>query len=115
MISWKAVAGGLACQLVVQAALFLGIPLFGPEVLLMWTAVITWSLGPLLGGIASGLLETGKAWVTGLVAATSGTAIFVVATMFSGELWIVVTAVVLGGVIGIAGALVGQVARRRMG
>lgn len=108
MISWKAIGAGLACQALTQVALFFGIPLFGPEFLLRWTALLTWSVGPLVGGLACGLIRPGRAWICGLISGAIGTAVFTAAVMLRGDWWLVGAAMVIGSILAAAGAIAGR-------
>lgn len=108
MISWKAILIGLGCQALTQAGLFFGIPLLGPEFLLDWTFLLTWSIGPLIGGLACGLVRQGRAWICGLVVGAVGTSIFATAVMLRSDWWFVVAVIVFGSILAALGALTGR-------
>jgi hypothetical protein len=108
MISWVAVGLGLGVQLVVQVALFLGVPLLGPAALLDWTALLTWLVGPLAGGFACGLVSRGYAWICGLFVGLVGTSLFVTAVLLRADWWLIAAAVMGGGLFASIAALLGR-------
>ena len=112
MISWKAVVVGITSQVVLQGLLFVGIPLLGPDALLDWAALLTWGLGPIVGGVASGTVREGMAWLAGLLSGAVGTTVFVVAVSLRSDWWLVALAIVLCSLLGAGASLIGRLIRR---